>query len=117
MRRFAQTVSLLLGFSVFCGARAAQVPSPEEVLGYPIGSRFTYHRDVVAYFERVAENSPRVVLREYGRTYGGRRLVYAVVASEANQSRLDSLRRLWAQLARPEALSRSAAREIAGPPG
>ncbi len=67
-------------------------PSPADVLGHRIGERHTYPHEAVEYFEAVAAASPRVVLRDHGRTYEGRRLVHAIVTSPANHARLEEIR-------------------------
>jgi hypothetical protein len=74
-------IALLLLVSTFTNA---QLQSPSEFLGYPIGTQFTRHADVVAYFEHVALNSNRITYDAYGKTNEGRTLTYAVVSSAAN---------------------------------
>lgn len=66
--------------------------SPEEFLGYPIGTQFTRHADVVRYFEHVAQNSPMVQYQTYGKTYERRPLTYAVISAEANLRNLEEIR-------------------------
>ncbi|MBZ0111866.1 MAG: hypothetical protein K8J08_05365 [Thermoanaerobaculia bacterium] len=68
-----------------------QLPSPAQVLGYPLGADFTPHHRIVDYLEILAEASPRVTLRSYGETYEGRPLLLAFVSSADNISRLDTL--------------------------
>ena len=72
---------------------ASAQQSPEEFLGYEIGTQFTRHANVVDYFEHVAENSPLVKYQQYGKTYEGRPLTYAVVSSEENLENLDEIRK------------------------
>ncbi|SHK32377.1 M14 family metallopeptidase [Rhodothermus profundi] len=66
--------------------------SPEAFLGYPLGTRFTPHHRVVAYFEYVARTSPRVQLVQYGETYEGRPLLLAIISSPENLARIEALR-------------------------
>lgn len=70
----------------------AQLQSPAEFLGYELGTQFSRHADVVAYFEHVAENSPMVNFTEYGKTNERRPLTYAVVSSAGNMTGLESIR-------------------------
>ncbi|NJL15347.1 MAG: zinc carboxypeptidase [Microscillaceae bacterium] len=70
----------------------ARIPSPEEFLGYPYGSRFTFHHRMVDYFEEVAKNSPFVKLQYYGQTTEGRPLLVAYVSSPENLAQLDNIR-------------------------
>ena len=47
----------------------AQVKSPEEFLGYKVGSRYTPHWKIVNYFQSVTAASPGLVkLQQYGET-------------------------------------------------
>src|ERR1700728_3644179 len=84
---------LLISF-LFVGAVAARgqgVPSPQQFLGYALGSHFTPHDKIVAYFQEVARAAPdKMLLKEYGRTYEGRPLLLAVVGSPENLQRLEA---------------------------
>ncbi|GAA4829959.1 M14 metallopeptidase family protein [Algivirga pacifica] len=70
----------------------AQVTSPEEFLGYPIGASFSFHHQTIEYFKQVANQSPLVQIRSYGKTYEGRELLYAIITSEKNMDKLEELR-------------------------
>ncbi len=83
-------VNLLLLFTV---AVFAQLQSPEEFLGYKIGSRYTPHHKIVSYFQHVAANVPAsVVLQQYGETNEGRPLLLAFISSKENISNLEEIR-------------------------
>lgn len=77
-----------LGVSVF-----AQTKSPEAFLGYQIGTRFTPHHRVVAYFEHVAATAHNVKLVKYGNSYENRPLMVAFLSSPANMARLEEIRK------------------------
>ena len=68
------------------------ISSPESFLGYGIGDQHTRHDLIVAYLEKLAEQSSRAKLIDYGKTHEGRRLVMLVVSSEENLGRLDEIR-------------------------
>ncbi len=71
----------------------AQVQSPEQFLGYKIGSRYTPHWKVVSYFQHVAANaSKNVKLQPYGLTNEGRPLMVAFVSTEDNMNNLENIR-------------------------
>jgi hypothetical protein len=71
----------------------AQLQSPEQFLGYKIGSRYTPHWRIVAYYRHVAAAAPNVMkLQQYGETNEGRPLLVAFVSSAANISNLESIR-------------------------
>lgn len=69
----------------------AQTPTPDEFLGYPLGSKFTAHQNVVAYFKKVASLNKNIQLQPYGKTYEGRELLLAVISDPDNMSRLDQI--------------------------
>ncbi|MGB0525215.1 MAG: M14 family metallopeptidase [Flammeovirgaceae bacterium] len=77
-----------LGF--LAGAQSLQ--SPSDFLGYELGTAFTYHHDMLDYFEHVAEKSDMVKLETYGKTYERRKLIAAFISSKKNLDRLDEIR-------------------------
>jgi len=86
--------SLFLISFLFLGvARAQTVPSPDEFLGYPLGSRFTPHYRIVQYVEALAKARPDMMkLNYYGKTYEGRPLLVAFVSDPVHISDLESIR-------------------------
>ncbi|RFS26274.1 zinc carboxypeptidase [Chitinophaga silvatica] len=89
MRRYITLViALLSSLNLF-----AQVPTPDQFLGYPLGTQFTPHYRVVEYFKLVAANAKNVKVEQYGSTYEGRPLITATVASAENFARLDEIRK------------------------
>jgi hypothetical protein len=86
------------------GTYRAGVQPPDEFLGYTLGAKPTSYDNIIAYFEYLAETFPNATLHDYGETYEGRRLVYLVVTSEANTTRLADIRRDIAKLADPRKL-------------
>ncbi len=69
-----------------------KIPSPAEFLGYPPGSRFTPHYQIINYFNAVAAASKNVKLMPYGTTNENRPLLVAFVASDENITRLEEIR-------------------------
>lgn len=88
MKRFTVLFTALLFSIQFAFAQQ----SPEEFLGYPLGTNFTRHQKVVEYFTHVAENSPLVQYNTYGETYEGRPLTYAVISSKENLQNLEQIK-------------------------
>ncbi len=75
----------------FCAT--GQLQTPEQFLGYKIGTRFTPHHRIVDYFRSVAAASPATIkLQQYGTTNEGRPLVVAYISSALNMSNLESIR-------------------------
>jgi hypothetical protein len=69
------------------------VPKPDDIIGHPIGSALARHDLVVAWFEALAEASPKVELVEIGRTHEGRRQITAIISSVRNIDRLAEVQR------------------------
>jgi hypothetical protein len=70
-----------------------KIPSPQEFLGYPIGSHHTRHDKIVEYFKVLDQLSDRFVVDEIGKTIGERVQVVAKVTSAANHARLEDIRK------------------------
>ncbi|MCF7749358.1 hypothetical protein KQ945_01270 [Bacillus subtilis subsp. subtilis] len=77
------------------------IPTPQQFLGYEIGSRYTRHDQLVAYFDELARHSDKIKVERIGSSYEGRPLLIATVTSAQNQQQLESLRRQHVTLADP----------------
>ncbi len=85
------TGCFLLFISLATQAQGLQ--SPEQFLGYKIGSRYTRHNRIVDYFKSVSLARPEMVkLEKYGETNEGRELVLAYIASPENLAKLENIR-------------------------
>ena len=82
---------MLLGLFCF-SAYAQDIKSPDEFLGYKLGSQVTYHHIIADYVNYVAESSPKVVLVNYGNSIEGRPLLVVFVSSEENINKLETIR-------------------------
>lgn len=72
---------------------AQNVQSPAEFLGYTLGTKFTPHYKIVAYFNAVAQAAPGMVkIEKYGETNEGRPLIVAYIASAENMQNLEAIR-------------------------
>ena len=89
MKSFLLSLLFVSGFL----SVSAQTQSPDQYLGYPLGSRFTVHQRVVDYFKYVAAQHPNIKLINYGKTYEGRDLMVAVISSQANINNLEEIRK------------------------
>ena len=70
----------------------ADIPSPEEFLGYPIGSHHTRYDRIVAYFSKLAEVSDKALITQYGQTFEYRPLIILTISNAENISNLDEIR-------------------------
>jgi len=80
------------------------VPTPEQVLGYSIGTRHTPHHKLELWLRALAQNSDRVRLETYGESFEGRGLFYLIISSRQNLQRLNEIKNGLAQLADPRRL-------------
>lgn len=93
------------------GSYRSDVRSPSDFLGYGVGSTPASHADILRYFEYL-DQFPTTELRTYAESYEGRKLVYLVVASEANASRLSEIQADCRRLADPRALGNAKASDV-----
>ncbi len=68
----------------------SNIPTPEEFLGYKIGSRITEHSRINAYYEKIAELSDRADLIEIGKSHEQRPIYVLAVSSPENISNLNN---------------------------
>ncbi|OLY93184.1 Zinc carboxypeptidase [Cnuella takakiae] len=88
-KRFSPLFLLLL-VANWC---AAQLQSPEQFLGYKVGTRYTPHWRIVEYFRHVAAQKPDMMkLQPYGQTNEGRPLMVAYVSMPQHISNLETIR-------------------------
>lgn len=89
------------------------IPTFEDVLGYHPGERITWHGDAIHYFEALVNAAPeRIAVHRYAKSWEGRDLIYVIVSSEGNMSRIDQVKTNMQRLADPRKTSRSDALEI-----
>ncbi len=91
-------------------------PSPEEVLGYPLGRHFTDAAEVHRYSRTLADASPLVRYREYGVTPERRPLYQLIIAREDHLGRLDQILAANAEMTRAGTSEVRARQIVAGNP-
>jgi hypothetical protein len=100
------TALLLLLLATPLAARQA-VPTPREHFGFDIGEhrKLADWHQLTAYYERLAQSSPRVRLDTLGMTTRGLPFVMMTITSEANHARLGELHEIQRRLADPRLVS------------
>jgi len=74
--------------------QAQSLKSPDEFLGYPLGSKYTPHFKIVNYFNYAATVAgTQMKLEQYGETNEGRPLLLAYIASSSNFLQLEDIRK------------------------
>ena len=97
---FIGIVSLLL----IVGSADAQIISPEETLGFPVGADYKLARweTITGYLRSLAANSDRVSLEERGKTTEGLDFVLVLISSPENLANLDRYQGIQRKLANPQ---------------
>ena len=90
---------------------AATVPAPEDVLGFRPGDdrKLASWAQVVEYFRRLDEASPRVKFEELGKTTLGAPFVLATISAPENIERLETYKDIQRHLADPRKFGRGQA--------
>lgn len=92
-------------------ADQAQIPSPEEFLGHPVGAdkKLAPWPRVVEYLKIVDAGSDRVSIESAGTSTMGHDMPVVVLTSPENQQNLDRYREIARRLANPDGLSEAEA--------
>lgn len=87
-------LSTLFFCTILSGAIVAQgLQSPEQFLGYKVGTHFTRHHQIVDYTKSVAAaRTDMVKIEKYGATNEGRELMVAFVSTPENIQKLELIR-------------------------
>ena len=96
-------------------AQSGTIPTPESVLGFPVGADFklaTYDESM-RYFQALARSTDQIKLLDVGRTSTGHPWTLAVISSRANLGNLERYREIARRLAHPEGLTDEAAHALA----
>lgn len=67
------------------------IPTPSSVLGMSVGERHLRHDQLMTYFQKLGQTSPRVKLTEIGKTSQHRSQLLATISSPENLAKLESL--------------------------
>jgi hypothetical protein len=78
-------------FGEASGTYDPAVPTPRAILGYELGSRFTSHREMMRYIERIAAASKRVKVDTVAHSFEGREMLLIAVSSPANLARIPQI--------------------------
>ncbi|WP_051554706.1 M14 family metallopeptidase [Maribacter antarcticus] len=96
-------------------AQRTAIPTPEEVIGFEVGSDFhlaTYEQSM-AYFKKLASASEFVEMKYAGKTSEGRDWQYVLISSPDNLKNIDKYKAISQQLAHPEGLTKETAKQLA----
>ncbi len=96
---FQRSIMSLLTIFVF-SVSGQTVQSPDEFLGYSLGTRFSRHSQVEDYFKQLVRNSPSTIqLKNYGKTTENRNLFVAFISNGSDFFKSSNCSiKLWAEL-------------------
>ena len=89
-----------------------KIPSPESLLGFPVGKRTATPAQIAHSVNSWATASDKMQLVEYARTHEDRPLYYAIISTPENLANIDSVKQDLAKLANPKDLSSGDAKKI-----
>src|SRR5256885_2321203 len=114
VRRLAP-ISLLILLATSIAVAERGVPTPASVFGFEPGADYklaTYDQSI-EYFRKLAASTKYVQLVEAGKTSEGRPMIFALVSTPENLSKIDRYREIARRLAHPRGLSDADARRLA----
>ncbi|TVQ32641.1 MAG: peptidase [Phycisphaeraceae bacterium] len=98
----------------FPGARYDErIPTPESLLGFPIGKRAATNAEIERCLKAWAETSGRAQLVEYAVSHEGRSLWYLVISAPRNIGQIEEIRSGLAKIADPRTTTGAEAERLA----
>lgn len=94
-----------------------KVPSPDKILGYPVGApgHLTYTKDLYRYYRELEKTTPRVrVFTAPEKSEEGKDQLLIAVGDEANLAKLDRYKEITARLADPRKITDADAEQLIG---
>jgi len=90
-------------FLITFAASAQSVPTPKDVLGFTPGDdrKLASWNQVLEYFQKLEDTSPRVRFEAIGKTTMDKPFVYATISTPANLKNLEKYKQINAKLADP----------------
>jgi hypothetical protein len=107
-------LNFALVFLLIAPIVSAQVTSPEQFLGFKVGTdkKLADMFQIIGYFELLEGQSDRISVWEVGKTTEGNPFIVAIITSEDNQKNLAKYRRYQQMLADPRKISDDEAKKI-----
>ena len=112
--RIRSLVALLALSALPAAVRAADIPTPESVLGFKVGAdrKLADWVQIVDYFRKLDAASERVKIDGEGKTTLGKPFLAVVITSEKNMGNLEAIRQANLRLSDPRGLSAEEAAKL-----
>ena len=107
-------VCLILSLLLAANGAFAQVPRPEDVLGFKVGTerKVADMFAIIEYFHRLDKTSDRILVKEIGKSTEGHPFILAIITSEVNHKNLDKYQKYQQRLADPRKISEAEAERM-----
>ena len=84
---------LIWAFCLLNIAHGQELQSPNDFLGYQLGTKYTLHHRILEYFNYLTKEKPTMIKKiSYGKTYEGRELTAFIISSSKNIENIESIR-------------------------
>ena len=105
--RVRSLFALLTLSALAAPVRAAEIPTPESVLGFKVGAdrKLADWAQIVDYFRKLDAAAERVKIDGEGKTTLGKPFLAVVITSEKNMGNLEAIRQANLRLSDPRGLS------------
>src|SRR5690606_16790980 len=106
LKNYLYLTLIFLLFSLY-GLQAQQIISPKEHFGFNMGDDYQLanYDQMEGYFQRVAQQSDRVLIQEAGLTEEGRQQYLMIISSPENLQQIEDYRKISQKLGRAENLT------------
>ena len=103
-KKYGSIFSAIFSLLLIVASVDAQIISPEEAIGFPVGADYKLARweTITGYLQSLAANSDRVILEERGKTTEGLDFVLVLISSPENLANLDRYKAIQQKLADPQ---------------
>src|SRR6266550_2157224 len=112
-----KTIHLAAAFALLTAPAlfAQKITTPKEQFGHDFGEDYflANYQQISSYWQKLAKESDRLILKDIGKTAEGRTQYMAIVSSPANLKKVDRYREIAGRLAHAEGLTDAQAHALA----
>ena len=115
-KKYSSIFSAIFSLLLIAVSVDAQIMSPEEAIGFPVGADYKLARweTITGYLRSLAASSDRVILEERGKTTEGLDFVLVLISSPENLANLDRYKAIQQKLANPQEQEPAALERLVG---
>ncbi len=77
------------------------ITTPKQFFGFDVGRRHLRHDQVANYLKKIATETDRISIQQYGQTHGRRPLLLLTITSKSNHQNLQKIRAIHRKLTKP----------------